>query len=97
MSYAFDFIAEDKYDAVCRAFKEFEQIVANQPSHVQDSRDACDALQVFLEKLRPQRDHEAIRVSMHGSLSWDCPSENPATVPIMGVGLSINAWYTNRE
>lgn len=97
MSYSFNFVATSKSDALDRAEKELDGIVASQPVHVQDVQLALDVLGMFLLTLRPQADNEKIQVSMHGSLSHDWrPDLAPEHFPVTQAAVSVTVYYTKQ-
>ncbi len=89
MSYSFGITGASKADAAAKVAAEFDQVVANQPSHAADKEAAVAAASAFINILREPRDGEQITVSMHGSLGWESAS-SPVVFLSSNVGVSAS-------
>jgi len=69
MSYSFSVKAATKAEAKTRVTEEFDKVVAAQPDHKHDSKQAQDAAEVFIDLLADD-DTKHVSVSVTGSLSW---------------------------
>lgn len=89
MSYSFAITGTSKADAVAKVAAEFDQVVANQPTHTADKEAAVTAAKSFINLLQEPRDGEHITVNMYGSLGWQ-QSDKPPTAFLSG-NVSVSA------
>ena len=70
MSYSFAVAADTKNEASQKINAEFDKIVAMQPIHAKDRREAEESADMLVDVLKEPDEGECIKVTMSGSLGW---------------------------
>ena len=90
MSYSFAITGASKAEATAKVAAEFDQVVANQPSHAADKDGAVAAANAFINLLREPREGEQIAVNMYGSLGWEHSESSPTAFLSGNVSVSAS-------
>lgn len=89
MSYSFAIDADNKADAKTAVAAELAKVVETQPIHERDRAQAQAAADAFIDLL-PDSDSQGVHVSVHGSLGWTGPQEDPTiTSSNVSVGAAL--------
>lgn len=90
MSYSFNIRAATKDEAREKVAAELDKVVASQPIHAADSKQAMDAAASFIDVIRDDETQD-ILVSVSGSVSWTGDSE------INSANVSVTAYLTAKQ
>ena len=71
MSYSFNVRGATRIEVMDKVFAEFDKIVAAQPIHSADRKQAQDAAFSFLGVVPDGKEDQDYYISVSGSLSWD--------------------------
>lgn len=76
MSYSFNFTACTKEEAKARVAIELDKIIVHQATHSRDRDAALAAAEAFIDLLSDDETKD-IRVTMHGSVTYDWTAQDP--------------------
>ena len=95
MSYTFDFTVPTKAEAKERVATELDEVIKVQRAHAKDRAAALATAHTFIDLLADD-DTKDIRVTVHGSVSWNHNPDDPYgenSPPLTAAGVGVSAWH----
>lgn len=94
MSYSFSVKANTREEAKAKVAEQLTGVVAGQPSHSADMKQAQAAADAFIDLLG-EDDSKEVLVNMSGSLSWEWV--DGTVTEITGANINVSAWLTQKK
>lgn len=94
MSYSFSVKAATRDGAKQQVADKLAEVLAGQPSHASDVKQAQAAADAFIDLLG-EDDSKEVLVNMSGSLSWEWI--DGTVTKITGANINVSAWLAQKK